>query len=56
MPFSVDMTLHFTLGFIMLNVKQGGIEYHFFKLWKDSIWDWISFFWAIGEHSTQQMV
>ena len=24
----------------MLNVKQGGIKYHFFSFWYDSTWDW----------------
>ena len=52
-PFSVgeDATpfrrlLYFTLDpdRILLNVKQGGIKYHFLSLWYDSTW-------AIGEHS-----
>ena len=32
---------HFTLDtyLIMLNVKQGGIKYHFLSLWYDSTWD-----------------
>ena len=35
----------------MLNVKQGGIKYHFLSLWYDSTWDWTQVFWAIGELS-----
>ena len=33
--------LHFTLDpfFIMLSVKQGGINYHFLGFWYDSTWD-----------------
>ena len=54
-PFSIDTTTRcrgarysfpwlflFTLDpyFIMLNVKQGGIKYHFLSRWYDSTWDW----------------
>ena len=35
-----------------LNVKQGGIKYHFLSLWYDSIWMWTLVSRAIGEHST----
>ena len=33
--------LYFTLDpyLIMLNVKQGGIKYHFLSFWYDSTWD-----------------
>ena len=33
--------LYFTLDpyLIMLSVKQGGIKYHFLRLWYDSTWD-----------------
>ena len=47
--------LHFTLDpyLIMLSVKQGGIKYHFFSLWYDSIWDRTQVSRAIGEHSNR---
>ena len=35
----------------MLNVKQGGIKYHFQNLWYDSTWDWTQVAQIIGEHS-----
>ena len=43
---------HFTLDpyFILLSTKQGGIKYHFFSLWYDSIWDWTLVSRTIGEH------
>ena len=46
--------LHFSLDpyLIMLSVKQGGIKYHFLRLWYDSIWDWTPISRTIGEHST----
>ena len=61
-PFSIATTprflpipglLHFTLDpyLIMLNVKQGGIKYHFLSLWYDSTWDWTLVFRAISEHT-----
>ena len=37
---------------LMLNVKQGGIKYHFLSLWYDVNWDWTTVSRAIGEHST----
>ena len=45
--------LHFTLDqyLIVLNVKQGGIKYHFFSLWYDSTWDWTPVFRLMGKHS-----
>ena len=36
---------------IMLNVKQGGIKYHFLSLWYDSTWDWTPVYQIISEHS-----
>ena len=33
----------------MLNVKQGGMKYHFLSLWYDSTWDWTQVSLAIGE-------
>ena len=36
----------------MLNVKWGGIEYHFLSLWYDSTWDWTPVSRTIDEHST----
>ena len=43
--------LHFTLDtyLIMLNVKQGGIKYHFLSLWYDVTWDWTLVSQAIGD-------
>ena len=38
----------------MLNVKQGGIKYHFLSLWYDSTWDWTKVSRTIGEFSTYQ--
>ena len=35
----------------MLNVKQGGIKYHFFSFLYDSTWDWTQVSWAIGKQS-----
>ena len=35
----------------MLNVKQGGIKYHFLNLWYDSTWDWTVVSWDISDHS-----
>ena len=35
----------------MLNVKQGGIKYHFLSVWYDSTWDWTPVSGATGEHS-----
>ena len=35
----------------MLNVKQGGIKYHFLSLWYDLTWDWTPISRTIGEHS-----
>ena len=35
----------------MLNVKQGGIKYHFFSLSYDSTWDWTPVSLTIKEHS-----
>ena len=37
---------------ILLGVKQGGINYHFFSLWYNSILDWSPISRAFGEHST----
>ena len=37
-PWIVSLTLD--PYFIMLSVKQGGIQYHFLSLWYDSTWDW----------------
>ena len=37
---------------IMLNVKQGGIKYHFLSLCYDSTWNWTPVSQTIGEHST----
>ena len=37
----------------MLNVKQGGIKYHFLSLWYDSTGDWTQVSQAIGEHSNR---
>ena len=47
--------LYFTLDphLIMLSVKQGGIKYHFFRLWYDSTWDLTQVSRAIGEHSNR---
>ena len=45
--------LYFTLDpyFIMLSVKQEGIEYHFLSLLYGSTWDWTPVSRTIGEHS-----
>ena len=42
--------LHFTLD-IMLSVKQGGIKYHFLRLWYDSTCNWTPVSRATGERS-----
>ena len=52
-PFSVasfPVLLHFTLDtyLVMLDAKQGSIEYHFLSLWYDSTWDWTPVSQAIG--------
>ena len=36
----------------MVNVKQGGIKYHFLSLWYDSAWKWTPVYQTIGKHST----
>ena len=35
---------------MMLSVKQGGIKYHFFSFWYDSVLDWTQVSQVIGEH------
>ena len=40
----------------MLNLKQGGIKYHFLSLWYDSIWDWTPVSRAFGEHRFSGLV
>ena len=37
---------------IMLQVKQGGIKYHFLSLWYDLTWDWMPVSRGIGKHYT----
>ena len=48
--------LHFTIDMylILLNVKQGGIKYHFKSLWYDVTWDWTQVCRIIGEYSTHR--
>ena len=36
----------------MLDIKQGGIKYHFLSLWYDSTWDWTPVSRTIDELST----
>ena len=50
--------LHFTLDpyFIMLSVKQGGIEYHFLSLSYDSILDWTRISRKHSTHYTNGML
>ena len=69
-PFSIATTLGCRVGcysfpwialftldpyLILLNVKQGGIKYHFLSLWYDSTWDWTTVSWAIGKHSNHHV-
>ena len=35
----------------MQSVKQGGMKYHFLRLWYDKAWDWTQVSQDIGEHS-----
>ena len=46
--------LDFTLDtyIILPSVKQGGIKYHFKRLWYDASWDWTQVFRTIGKRST----
>ena len=37
----------------MLSVKQGSIEYHFFSLWYDAIWDWTQASRAMGKQTSE---
>ena len=37
--------------FMMLNIKQVSIKYHFKSLWYDLTWDWTPVSQTIGEHS-----
>ena len=40
----------------MLSLKQGGIKYHFWSLWYDSVWDWNQVSQAIGERSNHYAI
>ena len=46
--------LHFILDpyLIILNIKQGGIKYHFLSFWYGSNQDWTLVSQAIDKHST----
>ena len=52
--YSFPGLLYFTFDpyLIMLNVKQGGIKYHFLSLWYDSTWDWTQVSRAIAKHNS----